>query len=126
MRLRCSAAAASMSICTMSGQPSLLKSAMSTPMPAMLVCFSEAAALSGRTGGPTRDVLRRVVQQEEVDVAIAVVIEAGSVPGGTAVGHPVFAHAFRECAIAVVDEQQIRAIHSLGSGAGAGDGGVDV
>ena len=41
-----------MSTCMMSGQPSLLKSAISMPMPAMLVCFSERAALSVNVPSP--------------------------------------------------------------------------
>ena len=52
MRLRCSKLAGSMSICAMSGQPSLLKSATSTPMPAKLVCLSDAARLSVNVPSP--------------------------------------------------------------------------
>ncbi|OLC73131.1 MAG: hypothetical protein AUH78_14465 [Gemmatimonadetes bacterium 13_1_40CM_4_69_8] len=52
IRLRALSAAGIMSTWRMSGRPSLLKSAISMPMPAKLVCLSQAAALSVNVPSP--------------------------------------------------------------------------
>ena len=75
----------------------------------------------------TRKVVGRVVQQKQVEVAVAVVVEEDGVGGEARIGDPVPCGRFREGVIPVVDEQQIGPLFGLGPfGSGNGDVNIQV
>ena len=61
----------------------------------------------------TRKILRRIVEKEEVEASVPVVVQEGGVGREVGVGDPVLCSSFGEGPIAVVDEQQIRALLRL-------------
>ena len=74
---------------------------------------------------PAREISGRVVEQKEVEAPVPVVVQESRVRAEAGVGNAVLRSRFREGAITVVDEQQIRPIRRLGP-LGAGHGNVNI
>ena len=78
-----------------------------------------------RVGGAAGKVLGGIVEQEEVEAAVAVVVEEDGVGGVAGVGDAEAGRGFGERAIAVIDEQQVGPVFPLGR-LWPGDGDVDI